>query len=130
MWYNAVGCRVRIKKQERAWQMEEKRKYKRLDIDVSILLERLGDDEATLRYADVAVTDVSKGGIGFKSDVLLEVGTYYDTRIQIWTKEIIDSVIKVVRRVDDGEGYHYGAIFVGMSDIDGLKIDIYQLFYD
>ena len=26
------------------------------------------------------------------------------------------------------DGYHYGATFIGMTDTDALKIDIYQLF--
>ena len=46
--------------------MEEKRKNKRLDLDVNVQLERL--DEAgvtTLKFVHVDVTDISKSGIGF-----------------------------------------------------------------
>ena len=60
----------------------------------------------------------------------LETGTYYDTKIQIWTKEIVDAVIEIVRREDGPDGYRYGAIFIGMTDTDALKIDIYQIFND
>ena len=57
--------------------------------------------------------------------------TYYDTRIQIWTKEVVDAVIEIVRRTDSEEGvYHYGAVFIDMTDTDALKIDIYQIFND
>ncbi len=28
----------------------------------------------------------------------LDIHTYYDTRIQIWTKEVVDAVIEIVRR--------------------------------
>lgn len=41
----------------------------------------------------------------------LDIHTYYDTRIQIWTKEVVDAVIEIVRRTDSEEGvYHYGAV--------------------
>lgn len=77
--------------------MEEKRHHKRLKLDVSIQLERLTEDgTTTYNYTQIVVTDVSRGGIGFQSDEPLEVGEYYNTRIQIWTKEVIDAVIEIV----------------------------------
>ena len=101
--------------------MEEKRRHKRLDIDVSVQLERLDED----------VTDISRSGIGFNAKVPLDIHTYYDTKIQIWTKEVVDAVVEIVRRTDSEEGvYHYGAVFIGMTDTDALKIDIYQIFND
>ena len=50
-------------------------------------------------------------------------------RIQIWTKEVIDAVIEIVRKqkMEDGTD-KYGATFIGMSDTDAIKIDIYQVF--
>ena len=112
--------------------MEEKRRHKRLDLDVSVQLERLDQDGVTtLKYVHVGVTDISRSGIGFKANVPLETHTYYDTKIQIWTKEVVDAVIEIVRRTQDEEGvYHYGAVFIGMTDTDALKIDIYQIFND
>ena len=41
--------------------MEEKRRHKRLDIDVSVQLERLDEDGVTtLKYCHVDVTDISE----------------------------------------------------------------------
>ena len=91
--------------------MEEKRHHKRLALDVSIQLERLTEDgTTTYDYTQDVVTDVSRGGIGFQSDEPLEVGGYYNTRIQIWTKEVIDAVIEIVRKqkMEDGTD-KYGA---------------------
>lgn len=112
--------------------MEEKRKHKRLDIDVSVQLERLDEDGVTtLKYVHVDVTDISRSGIGFTANKQLEAHTYYDTKIQIWTKEVVDAVIEIVRCTQDEDGeYHYGAVFIGMTDTDALKIDIYQIFND
>lgn len=111
---------------------EERRRHKRLDLDVSIELEKLDEGGiTTVRYIKADVIDLSRSGMGFKSSYKLDEGTFYDTKIQIWTKEIIDAVIEVVRCEEKGDGvYQYGATFVGMTETDTLKIDIYQLFND
>ena len=111
--------------------MQEKRNSKRLDLDVSIELERLDEDGiTTLKYTHVNVVDLSKSGIGFISKQELEIGTYYDTKIQIWTKEVVDAVIEIVRCEEKDGYYRYGCVFIGMTDTDALKIDIYQIFND
>lgn len=109
--------------------MVEKRKCKRLDLAVSIQLERLSNDGImTVKYLTVDVSDISKSGIGFSAAQELEIGTYYDTKIQIWTKEVIDAVIQIVRRAEKDGRYQYGATFIGMAERDALKIDIYEIF--
>lgn len=112
--------------------MDERRKHKRLELDVSIQLEKLDkDDVTTLKYIHVDVTDISRSGIGFISEHELAIGTYYDTKIQIWTKEVIDAVLEIVRcEKTEDNAYKYGCCFVGMTDTDALKIDIYQIFND
>ena len=111
--------------------MEEKRKHKRLDLDVSVELERLDEDGVTtLKYIHVDVTDISRSGIGFRAVRQLETGTYYNAKIQIWTREVINAVIEIVRRTETESGYAYGGEFIGMTDTDALKIDIYQIFKD
>lgn len=109
--------------------MEEKRKHKRLELDVTVELERLDQDGiTTLKYIHVDISDLSHSGIGFKAKQELEVGTYYNTQLTIWTKEVIDAVIEIVRRRETEDGYFYGAEFIGMTEPDALKIDIYQIF--
>lgn len=111
--------------------MEEKRKHKRLDLNVDVELERLDEEGVTtLKYVHVDVTDISRSGIGFNAKKELSTGTYYNTKIQIWTKEVVDTVIEIVRCEEDGDEFHYGAVFIGMTDTDALKIDIYQIFND
>lgn len=111
--------------------MDEKRKHKRLDLDVKVQLERLDEEGVTtLKYVHVDVTDISRSGIGFNCAKALDIGTYYDTKIQIWTKEVVDAVIEIVRREGGDGDFHYGAVFIGMTDTDALKIDIYQIFND
>lgn len=111
--------------------MEERRRYKRLELDVTLELERLDEGEIeTLRYAHVSVEDLSKTGIGFRSNLDLQVGSIYNAKIQIWTKEIIWTVIKIVRKSEKDGRYEYGGHFVGMTEADALKIQIYQMFQD
>ena len=111
--------------------MEEKRRHKRLDLKVSVQLERVDQDGiTTLKYIDVDVTDISRSGIGFNAKQSLEIGSYYDSKIQIWTKEVVDAVIEIVRcEEEDGCG-EYGGVFMGVADTDALEIDIYQIFND
>ena len=109
---------------------EERRKSKRLPLNVDIKLEELEIGEVvTVKYLNVEVTDLSRAGLGFKCKQELEVGKHFDTKIQIWTKETIECVIEIVRKNQGDDGYiHYGCTFVGMSETYVLKIDIYQMF--
>ena len=117
--------------EKRGVEMEEKRKHKRLELDVSIELECLGEDGAAeLRYVPVDVTDISRAGIGFKAEHKLSEGSFFDTKLQIWTKEILEVVIKIVRVEETEDTYRYGGIFIGMADSDVFKIDVYQIFND
>lgn len=112
--------------------MDEKRNSRRLDLDVTVELERIDDHQGvtTLKLVHVDITDLSKSGIGFVSKVELDLGSYYNTKLQIWTKETIEAVIEIVRREETEDRYHYGAKFIGMIESDALKIDIYQIFYE
>ena len=111
--------------------MEERRRCKRLALDVSLELERLDKGGiTTLKYVHVEVSDLSKTGIGFHCNQDLEVGTFYNAKLQIWTKEVIDTILKIVRKNAGEDEIQYGAAFVGMTDTDALKIEIYQMFDD
>ena len=64
--------------------MEEKRKNKRLEIDVKVEIERI--DEAnitTVKYMEVEVTNISKTGLAFREkDVEFEEFIYSNKRIE------------------------------------------------
>ncbi len=103
--------------------MTEKRRAKRMELNVSIKLGTLsGDGEK--KYYDVDLINLSKSGIAFKSEQTLEVGKCYDTRITIWTKEVIETVVRIVRC----NGNEYGGEFIGLASADEMKINIYELF--
>ncbi|MBO5246623.1 MAG: PilZ domain-containing protein [Eubacterium sp.] len=110
--------------------MEEKRRERRLELDVSIELERLDQGQmTTLKMIHVDVTDLSSSGMGFRTSQPMENGALYDTRIKIWTNEVIQTVIRIVRceQLSDS-AYQCGATFVGLPSADALKINIYSMF--
>ncbi|MBE6014448.1 MAG: PilZ domain-containing protein [Lachnospiraceae bacterium] len=110
---------------------EERRKYKRLDLDVKIQLQCVSEgDITTEKYLHVNVTNASEGGIAFRTKHELKVGSLYDTKLVIWTKEELQTVIKIIRVTEKDDMYEYGCIFVGMGSSDALKIQIYQMLHD
>jgi len=110
--------------------MEEKRKSKRLELKVTLELEYLDEAAGTTKSktVEIQVIDLSRSGIGFTSAEKLDPDGFYDTKMEIWTKEIIPCVIHIIRESENEDGtYKYGAIFTGMNDIEKRKIDIYQM---
>lgn len=109
--------------------MEEKRKRKRLELTVTLKLEYLNDNsEKASKEVNIEVSDISSGGMGFRSNEKLDADGFYDTQMVIWTKEVIPCVIHIVREAQNADGsYQYGGVFVGMNEIDQRKIDIYQM---
>ena len=109
--------------------MDEKRRDRRLDLDVALEMERLDQSSMpTVKLVHVKVTDLSSSGIGFDTEYWLENGAMYNTRIKIWTKEVIQTVICIVHceSIADNK-YHCGASFVGLSNNDEMKINIYGM---
>ena len=108
---------------------DNKRRAKRLELNVNIALDRIDKSGAvSVQMIPVRVLDLSKDGIGFITNRQLELDSFYNTEIEIWTKERLKTVIKIVRvQKVDANIYRYGCIFLGLSDVDRFKIDIYQM---
>ncbi|MBO5279028.1 MAG: PilZ domain-containing protein [Lachnospiraceae bacterium] len=104
--------------------MEEKRRSKRMDIDVKISLRAIEGDGTAGRSYEVEVMNISRGGMAFKCLEELSIKGFYDTQITIWTKERINTVIQVLHK----DGDVYGGKFVGMAAPDQFKIEVYELF--
>lgn len=115
----------------RGIKMDEKRKHKRLGIEVQVETERIDvGNTTTVKYLTVEITDISKSGIGFKCAEEFEDGATFIGNITIWTKEVIPAIFKIVRRSNESDGWHYGCIFVGMKESEVLKIQIYEMLND
>jgi len=93
--------------------MEERRKARRMKLESTITVRRIDsgiDEEVTIVFCTE----------------MLEVGSIYQSSIIIWTKEIIPVLLKIVREVDHGEKKFYGAEFMGLSEIDMFRIEVYE----
>ena len=104
--------------------MLEKRKSKRTELLSKIILKRL--DGSKVEEATFDISDVSKTGVGFTSRKALSIGAVYEAYLTIWTREVIHAFLEIIRieKVDDG--YSYGAIFIGMPEMDAARIETYQ----
>lgn len=111
--------------------MEDRRKSKRLELEVAVQFSRIEEGRVTtVKYEQVQVTDMSRSGIGFTTTQELKVNDFYDTKIRIWTGETLDTVVQIRRGEKTGDKYQYGGVFVGMTELDAQKVDIYQMFQE
>lgn len=108
--------------------MDERRKNKRTLMTSSIVIKKLDADDR--REVAINITDVSKVGIGFECEEVLNIGDVYESYLTIWTKEIIHAFLQIVRIELGSSGYVYGASFVGMPEIDSNRIEVYQTIND
>ena len=75
----------------------------------------------------IEILDVSKTGVGFSCSEPLNIGAVYEAHLTIWTKEVLDVFMEIVRIEKVGpDEYSYGAIFIGMSEMDGKRIEVYE----
>lgn len=110
--------------------MEEKRKNRRFKIDLEIKLRRLsgGPLEENSERKVVELRDLSKSGLGFYCKDELEIGSFYDAKITIWTKESMNAMFEIVRVRPEGDGFVYGGIFVALPREDLFRIEVYEMF--
>lgn len=76
--------------------------------------------------AQIEITDVSKTGIGFSCNKLLDIGAVYESFLRIWTQEVIHAFVEIVRIEKTGQNYSYGAIFIGMPESEAARIEAYD----
>lgn len=104
--------------------MEDRRKSKRSELNSKLVLKRLDQNSEEV---GINILDVSKTGIGFECNQALTIGSVYESYLTIWTKEVIHAFLEIrrIEKVDDTT-YNYGAIFIGMPEMDSARIEVYQ----
>ena len=113
-------------------EFQEKRKSKRIGINVKIKLQKVNNNLIAFGLKEeefeVNVVNISKDGMAFRTNERLALNSFYDTQVVLWTKESFDTVIEIVRMENFGEEETlYGCCFVGISAADQFKIDVYQI---
>lgn len=105
--------------------MNERRKNKRLELESKLLIKSLNAEENP-HEVGIDIIDVSKTGIGFTCDKPLTIGTVYEAYLTIWTKEMIHAFLEIIRIEKNADDYTYGAIFIGMPEMDASRISLYD----
>lgn len=105
--------------------MEERRKNRRIEMESKLVIRRL-DKGGALEDAAIEILDVSKTGVGFTCDKILDIGGMYEAFLRIWTQEVIHAFIEVVRIEKKGDVFEYGGIFVGMPESEAQRIGVYD----
>ena len=108
--------------------MEERRRSKRTDLHSRLLVKRI--DTSGQEEIGVDVKNVSKTGIGFYCNEILDMGAVYEAYLTIWTKEVIHAFIEIVRIEKVVDTYEFGGLFIGMPEIDLQRIDVYNAVND
>ncbi|MCR5719265.1 MAG: PilZ domain-containing protein [Lachnospiraceae bacterium] len=104
--------------------MIERRKSKRTRMESHLVVKRL--DNGKNDIAAIEVQDVSRTGVGFVCKDVLQIGSVYESFLTIWTKEVLHAFIQIVRIEMLNDGYVYGAVFIGMPEMEQSRISIYQ----
>ena len=104
--------------------MEERRRANRRKLVSELVVKRLDNNEE--EEVEIEIVDVSKSGIGFQCGQLLGIGSVYEGFLRIWTQEVIHAFLEIVRIEKKEDGFHYGAIFIGMPASDASRIEVYD----
>ena len=105
--------------------MRERRKNKRHSLEGKIIIKRL-DDANGVREANIDISDVSRTGVGFCCNEILTIGSVYECRLTLWTKEVLNAFLEIVRIEKKQNTFSYGAIFIGMPEGDLQRITVYE----
>lgn len=106
----------------RVCNMQEKRRFKRLPIQLNLEVSELFKQDNNVipdLNAEIHVFDISQAGIGFTTTARLPEGYYFNATLSLEPSEQkIMTVVKILNvfELDDGS-YRYGCEFVGFASI-------------
>ncbi|MGN0155399.1 MAG: PilZ domain-containing protein [Lachnospiraceae bacterium] len=115
--------------------MQEKRRYKRLPIQLSLeVSEVFKQDNDVIRDLNAAihVFDISRAGIGFTTSTFLPEEYYFNATIILETSEQkILTVVKILHRTQlEDNLYRYGCEFTGLAGIFDSIFEEYEQKFD
>lgn len=116
-------------------QESEKRRSKRLDVDLSLNISNLfKQDNVFIKNINspIHVENISKHGIGFTSKAVLPMGYYFNAKIRLGDEEnLLYTVVKIIRTIEDENGEcFYGCEFIGLAPILDFIFDEYEAALD
>ena len=108
---------------------QDRRRNKRTSMPTKLVIKKVGGSSGNGEVS-VEIVDVSKTGVGFNCNEPLQIGEVYESYLTLWTKEVLHALLQVVRIELTNDGYSYGAIFIGMPEMDAARIEVYQTVND
>ena len=102
------------------------RKNNRIKLTSSLFIKRLDRDTQEKVEIEIEILDVSKSGVGFSCSKPLEIGAVYESHLRIWTQEVLHAFLEIVRIEKAADGFTYGAIFIGMPELEASRIQLYD----
>ncbi|MCM1040269.1 MAG: PilZ domain-containing protein [Ruminococcus sp.] len=95
-----------------------------MELESRLLIKNL---RGAAEEVNIEISDVSKSGMGFICDSKLDIGNVYEAFLTIWMKESIHAFLEIVRieKIEDNK-YSYGAVFIGMSEMDTKRIEVFD----
>ncbi len=113
---------------ERGFVMVELRREKRwpaeLKLEITTLFKQDNVKVENIN-APIEIVDVSKAGIGFKTESLLPVDYYFNARLVFGEKDTLNCVVRILRQQKLEKGYLYGCEIVGAASIMDYVINDY-----
>lgn len=109
--------------------MEDRRKEKRMPITLTLeILNLYKQDNVQVSnlHAPIEVINISKAGIGFRSESVLPIGYYFNANINLGKEETLHTVVQIVRSQEDNDATIYGCEFVGMATVLSYVFDEYD----
>lgn len=107
----------------------EKRWPAQLELEISSLFKQDNVKVENIN-APIKVIDVSKAGIGFKSESVLPLGYYFNARLTLGGKDALNCVVRIIRQQEDEGGYIYGCEIVGTASIMDYVFNNYAASLD
>ncbi len=110
--------------------MQEKRRYKRLPIQLNLEVSELFKQDNNVipdLNAEIHVFDINQAGIGFTTTTYLPKGYYFNATLSLEpSQQKILTVVKILNvfKLDDGS-YRYGCEFVGFASIFNYVFEDY-----
>lgn len=111
--------------------MNEKRRFKRLPIDLNLdVSEVFKQDNDVIRdlHTEISVCDISKAGIGFTTSTFIPEGYYFNATIvfKVSDQKVL-TVVKILHREQISENeYRYGCEFTGLASIFDSVFEEYE----
>lgn len=111
--------------------MQEKRRSKRLPIQLELVVSKLFKQEASATVEvnePIQVVDVSKLGIGFVTTNDLPLNYYFNARLELGSPDnSLYCVVQIIRKQPKEENLiAYGCEFIGLAPVLGSIFDEYE----